>query len=417
MSGTASDRRGAVADLAASALLGALLSDPERIGDVADWLHPNDFARWGDRAVYATLVGLCSDGQPIDILELPDVIASGKYHDAHVQRTDGRGPLSAAALHTYLSIAGLTSSEHTMLAQLVLDDSIRRRVEELGTRIDQHARHIAGQDSASAAETLAGVLADVHARLRQLTGRLDEAHQGRSGITSVLNPRTPPHAAGRGRHQDGHDPGPSRAAAPDPRDLRRAELTLIGASMMSPGVRELVEGRLQARDFATPEIAATWEAVRSLRWQQLPVDVVFVAAEVERLGELPDIGRGLEPDQLLRLVQRFEHVAPVVAYKAMETVVGAALGRAVHGGGEQLHALLGDRTRSSQELLTSAQRIVSSVESSVRRLTETSPSGAALTALTPPKGQIPEARQRSRSDEPTPPRAAAPPPARTSRHR
>jgi replicative DNA helicase len=359
-----------------------------------------------------------NDGRAVDILTLPDVLASGSYHDAHVQRSDGRGALSAAALHTYLSTTPATPqqenaparSEHVQYARLVLDDSIRRQVEALGTRIDQHARHIADQDSASAAETLVGVLADVRARIRQLTGRLDEAHRGRSAIASALNAQAAPAAAGRGQTPDVQDPAAS-AAAPTARQLRRAEYTVIGASLISPDLRELAEGRLRARDFATPESTATWEAIRSLHQQQRPVDVVLVAAEVERQGELPGVGRGLDPQQLFQIVQRSEYVAFPAGYKAMETVVRAAITRAVHGGGAQLQDLLGDRARSSEELLTSAQQTVSGVESTVRRLTGTSPVATALTALTPPQGQIPAARQpRPPTDSPAPARPAGPPP-------
>jgi replicative DNA helicase len=401
-------------------LLGALLWDPERIDDVADWLQPQDFRKWGDRAVYATLVGLRNDGRPIDLLQLPDELAAGQYHDAHVERSDGRGPLSAAALHTYLSTTPATPpqenaparSEHVQYARLVLDDSIRREVEALGTRIDQHARHLAGQDSASAAETLVGVLADVHARIRQLNGRLDEAHRGGSAIAAALNEQAAPAAAGRGQNPDVQDPA-AAAAAPTARDLRRAEYTLIGASLISPDLRELAAGRLRARDFANPEIAATWEAIRSLQQHRQPVDVVLVAAEVERQGEVPGLGRGLEPRQLLWLVQRSEHVAS--PYKAMETVVRAALTRAVHGGSEQLQALLGDRAQSGAELLTSAQHTVSGVEHTVRRLTGTSPIATALTALTPPKGQIPATRRPGPSAAPAPSPPAAAPAAPTRR--
>jgi hypothetical protein len=98
--GDVANRRTA-SDFAAGALLGALLLDPQRLNDVAAWLQPNDFPNWADRAVYATLLGLRRDGRDIDVLTVAQAVASGEYHDAHVD-SSGIGPLSWPALHTLM---------------------------------------------------------------------------------------------------------------------------------------------------------------------------------------------------------------------------------------------------------------------------------------------------------------------------
>jgi hypothetical protein len=92
---SAADARGkAAGDLAARALLGALLWEPSRIRDVSGWLEPADFDHWAHCAIYQTLTGLIADGRPVVLQDLPGILARGEYHDAHVDST-GIGPLSA----------------------------------------------------------------------------------------------------------------------------------------------------------------------------------------------------------------------------------------------------------------------------------------------------------------------------------
>jgi len=123
-----------VADLASAAVLGAVLWDPRRVREVMDWLEPDDFLHPVHRAIYATVTGLVAAGEPVDLMRLPAALASGRFHEVHVDPSEP-GPLGAAALHTLLSFTPATRggrydeqprSEHVRYAQLVLEASVRR---------------------------------------------------------------------------------------------------------------------------------------------------------------------------------------------------------------------------------------------------------------------------------------------------
>jgi hypothetical protein len=87
-----------VADFASAAVLGAVLWDPRRLREVMDWLEPDDFLHPVHRAVYATVSGLVAAGEPVDLMRLPAVLASGRFHEVHVDAREP-GPLGAAGLH------------------------------------------------------------------------------------------------------------------------------------------------------------------------------------------------------------------------------------------------------------------------------------------------------------------------------
>src|SRR3954470_15349452 len=187
-----------VTDLASAAVLGALLGDPRRVREVMDWLEPADFPHPMHRAVYATLVGLVAAGEPVNLLKLPATLASGRFHDVHVD--PGRpGPVGAAGLHTLLSFTPATPgaethdgqhhSEHVRYGQLVLEDSVRRQVHAAGVRLEQHAREaivaVDGDPSlpgyeatASAIARLEPVLDTIERHLEHLNARLDRPAGG-----------------------------------------------------------------------------------------------------------------------------------------------------------------------------------------------------------------------------------------------
>ncbi len=53
-------------------VLGSLIIDPEAIGLVADWLHPEDFYRDAHRTIYAAILSLFEHHEPADFLTLCD---------------------------------------------------------------------------------------------------------------------------------------------------------------------------------------------------------------------------------------------------------------------------------------------------------------------------------------------------------
>ena len=96
-----------VADLASAAVLGAVLWDPRRLREVMDWLEPDDFLHPVHRAIYATVTGLVAAGEPVNLMRLPAALASGRFHEVHVDPSEP-GPLGAAGLHTFLAFTPAT---------------------------------------------------------------------------------------------------------------------------------------------------------------------------------------------------------------------------------------------------------------------------------------------------------------------
>ena len=261
-----------VTDLASAAVLGALLWDPRRVQEVMDWLEPADFPHPMHRAVYATLVGLVAAGEPVNLLELPATLASGRFHDVHVD--PGRpGPLGAAGLHTLLSFTPATpraekprrtTSQRTRPLRparargLGTPPGTRRRGAPRAACPRGHRRRRRGprlpgyEATASAIARLEPVLDTIERHLEHLkTTRPSCRRRRRTGS----GPRGPQRARStEARGGDGQAPV----------DLQRAELAVIGGCLAAPDVRRTALVMLTPDDFTTPRIAATWTALTTL---------------------------------------------------------------------------------------------------------------------------------------------------------
>ena len=389
--------------MAEQALLGALLWDPRRLREVA-WLEPEDFARRSHQAIYQTLIGLAADRRPIDLLTLPTVLAQGTYHDWHVSdsaRTPDTGALSAAALAHLLTMtpapapqAGTAQrSEHRRYAAIVLEESIRRQVATMGTRIEQASTPDTdhGQDTGTAqvretSEAIGRVLAATAARLDTLTSQL----------TRASTPDTPTHAsspasAAQPALPSQRPPVPIITALPS--DPAWAEAALVGACLTAPGLRQLATARLEPSDFTGPEAAATWAALRAATTAGDPVDFVLLAARLHRSGPHPDHGPGLPPDRLATLARRADIVS---GHHALTVVTYTALLRAA-GQARQLLAIVADAAHpSTEQLLVTTRAVLDRLDSTRRRLD-------AGTGQPPASAPAAPAARPARIDRPAPP--------------
>lgn len=398
---SAADTRGAAAgDLAAQALLGALLWEPARIRDVADWLEAADFEHWAHRAIYQTLTGLIADGHPVVLQDLPGILARGEYHDAHVD-SSGLGPLSAPALHTLLAMTpatpdrahrdqgGTARSEHVRYARIVLDNSVRRHVAAAGARIEQLGRTAAEYDGQHAPDVMAPALSGVYAALQRLEGRVATSHSGRvsilealSGAPSVAELLPPAEAA------TGVSAGAApKAAAPSGAEVERAERALVGACLVSPEVRSGAAEWLRPEDFTNADAAQTWRVVLDMTQRGDPVDFVLVAIEVETaraVAHAADLKpAGYDPPTLHRLAERADRLA---GHRAAELIRGAALQRAVHRTRTELDCIASDRAVDTKALLRTAQQTVNTAQRASHRLSGQSGSIAAGLFTTPTGG-------------------------------
>jgi replicative DNA helicase len=369
--------------MAEAALLGALIWDPSRLQHI-NWLEPTDLYRPSHRAIYQTLIGLVTDGEPVDPQSLLEALHRGKYHDLHIDNAAGNGPLSAFAVSELLSMtpASPTHSQHHRYAEIVLEASIRRQVLDAGASIEQTALGYANHPVSHAFNAMDRVLGTTTTRLDDLTQRLSESTELASAVRAALDTSTqrttstPARTtsaiaealvtdAGSASAGTEHSALPLDLPAPSPARLRHAEHALIGACLAQPGLRQIAQDRLRAEDFAQPEVAATWQVLADLASRGEPIDFVLLAAEIQRHGDHPDHGPGLEPRELATLARRADVVS---GPRAASLVIRAALSRAA----ENVHAALAeagaDRGRNSAELLGAARRAIERIDAVRSRL-------------------------------------------------
>jgi replicative DNA helicase len=373
------------ADLAARALLGALLCDPTRLRDIR-WLDSTDFEHWAHQALYQTLTGLAADGKAIDLIALPQLLAEGRYHSMYVDRSGESGPLSATALFDLVRATPPASgpeetadrSHHARYAQLVLEDSIRREVRRTGALIEQYGQQLSGPDAEDAEAAITPVLRYSTAQLARLAERLSSSVSRLSTVHRAASPAPAPDTRAATRQARANQRPPS------PEQVARAEPALIGAVLVSRDARALTLNRIDPGDFASPDAAATWIALQSLHRRGEPVDLVLAAAEVERQGTLTRYGRGFGAARLALLADRADVVS---GHHAANTVARAALSRIAGEAQRALTQLSEDRSRPATEVLARAQETIDRVAAVASRLAGHPVATPATTGVRPASGQ------------------------------
>jgi replicative DNA helicase len=364
--------------MAEAALLGALIWNPSRLQDVT-WLEPTDLHRPSHQAIYQTLIGLVTDSEPVDPQSLLEALHGGKYHDLHIDNAAGNGPLSAFAVSELLSMtpASPTHSQHTRYAQIVLEGSIRRQVLRAGASIEQTAHGYADHPVGHAFIAMDRVIEATTTRLDDMAHRLGESAQLTSAIEAALrtHPRQGSAGAGRGtstitttlaaESSTGLSALPLDLPAPSPARLRHAEQALLGACITQPELRGLAQDRLRAEDFTQPQVATTWLVMTDLARRGAPIDFVLVAAAVERNGDHPDHGTGLQASDLATLCRRADVVSGT---RAASLVIRSALTRAAEHAHTTLTEAGTDRGRTTAKLLRDARAAIKRIEAIRARL-------------------------------------------------
>src|SRR5579859_1508156 len=92
--------------------------------------------------------------------------------------------------------------------------------------------------------------------------------------------------------------------APVPPQNLDAEESVLGAMMLSPGAIGAVSEALSATDFYRESHAKIYRAALSLYGRGEPVDAITLVDELERKGELEDIGGRVRVHELAALVPR-----------------------------------------------------------------------------------------------------------------
>src|SRR6516162_8119865 len=102
---------------------------------------------------------------------------------------------------------------------------------------------------------------------------------------------------------------PSSAAAPVPPQNLEAEESVLGAMMLSPGAIGTVGEILDAGDFYRESHAKIYRAALALEQRSEPVDAITLTDELDRRGELEQVGGRVRIHELAALVPASANVA------------------------------------------------------------------------------------------------------------
>jgi replicative DNA helicase len=265
-------------------------------------------------------------------------------------------------------------AEHRRYAQMVLEASIRRQVEAMGSRISQATtearvdpdRYITQIDTPQLVETLTRQLDQAATRLGELTDQLTLAG-------------TDPPAPGWPTEIPALAAGPTRAH----RAPGWSEHILIGACLTSPWLREIATARLVPDDLAHPTTATTWTTLRAMTEAGQPVDYVLLAARQLRdhaTARGPDQTAPLRPTELAGLAQRSNTVA---GCQALHQVNHTALLRAADRTQRMLATITSDPALEPGHLVGTAHQVLHRLRDDITRLGNDDGQDIAPPAATP----------------------------------
>ena len=111
--------------------------------------------------------------------------------------------------------------------------------------------------------------------------------------------------------------------APVPPQNLDAEESVLGAMMLSPGAIGAVSEALSASDFYRGKHAKIYQAAIDLYARGDPVDAITLVDELERRGELEEVGGKVRIHELAALVSAASnagHYARIVAHLNIDIV-------------------------------------------------------------------------------------------------
>src|SRR5436190_23780220 len=127
--------------------------------------------------------------------------------------------------------------------------------------------------------------------------------------------------------------------APVPPQNLDAEESVLGAMMLSPGAIGAVSEVLSASDFYRASHGVIYRAALDLHAKSEPVDAITLCDELERRGELEELGGRTRINELAALVPATSnagHYAKIVRAKAVQraqlSAVDLARGAILNGG-------------------------------------------------------------------------------------
>lgn len=334
-------------ELAESALIGALLVDPQRVAEIA-WLDASDFSEDGRGAVFDEIRRQVRAGGAVDAMSIANGVRS--RDDVHPLL------LSVSRLHTMMALAPRTSEGDVALyARMVLEAAIRRQVRGLGVEVSASAL---GEPTSAPRRVI-----DMATRTVDSVESLRERWNG-----SIEQPEECHHVRLAAARQLEQIEPPSQEA------VAAAERHLIAAAITGPAVRELVE-RFGPDDFAERATSATWRAVATLNDSNRPVNIVTVAWEQQRGAT--EFGPGLTVDELRELAA----VPPVGVDADADVVAAARLCRVTSSATRNLATAADRAGLALDDVLTTARLSVDALRGVAERVAPRVPNPAASEAL------------------------------------
>src|SRR3954466_3375837 len=143
-------------------------------------------------------------------------------------------------------------------------------------------------------------------------------------------------------------------AAPVPPQNLDAEESVLGAMMLSPGAIGAVSEVLSASDFYRASHGAIYKAALDLRGRGEPVDAIPLAGELERRGDLEEIGGRNRINELAALVPASSNAA----HYARIVREMAALRGLVRGGREVARLGFEREGKSAEGLVDRAESVI-----------------------------------------------------------
>lgn len=158
------------------------------------------------------------------------------------------------------------------------------------------------------------------------------------------------------------DPGPDEPFAPVPPQNLEAEEHLLGAMMLSPRAIDAVVEEVDPQDFYRGSHAKIYEAAVALHVAGEPVDAITVSDELDRRGQLEEVGG---KDRIREIAT----LAPVAGNARRHAVIvrEMSLLRGLVMAGEQVTRLGWQRGAPIEELLEAAEKSVFDLARSRRR--------------------------------------------------
>ncbi|WP_411140997.1 DnaB-like helicase N-terminal domain-containing protein [Streptomyces sp. x-80] len=353
-------------DFAEQALLGALLLEPQRLGEVAE-IAPDSFATAAHSALFGAISSLPA---PAPVEHAQNTIWLDKV--LTVARKQARG-LSASYLHTLIQVCPRPRHAPTYARMIVAEHS-RRTLRTGAQRLAQTARDLSLPHPVPATLTAADALATIVDGLAATF----PLHPGPL-------PRTPPQALTTA-HDDGDE-------AVD------EERLLLATAAAHPSAAEEMRW-LTASDFTRPVHAGLWQSLTALTRRRTPVDPVTILWEAQQRG-LPIAGS--EPAELLGLLGAPAADAP--QYWG-ERVLQRSLLTTAHHVGRRIEAFTDDPATTPYQLTVGSRRALADLSAVHTRWQH---------ATSPEPTSRPPRTKATATPRASPPQTTAPPAARISR--